>query len=317
MLKYTLRKLLSIIPKLLVISFIVFFALDLVPGDALSRTMSPDAYNQLTEYQKELARESMGLNDPMPVRYVRWIFGIFQGDLGYSSKTGEPIVEMLGGRLPYTIELNIYAQLTSISVGLILGVLAAVFKNSVIDYGATGFSVLGISVPDFFVGMIFLVVFAVELKWFPAGGRMGKVGESRLPYMVLPIATMAFSSAASIVRYTRNSMLDVMEKDYIKTARSKGLSPFVVTMKHVFRNAILPVMTLIVMRIPAMIGGSVAIEQVFNYTGIGKLSIEALTATDIPVIMITNLAAAVLSLLASTLVDLCTGLLDPRVRLGE
>lgn len=317
MLKYTLRKLLSIIPKLLVISFIIFFALDLVPGDALSRTMPPEAYNELTEYQKEIQREAMGLNDPMPVRYVRWLFGIFRGDLGYSSKTGEKIADMLAGRLPYTIELNIYAQLTSIAVGLILGVLAAVFKNSAIDYGSTGFSVLGISVPDFFVGMIFLVVFAIELKWLPTGGRMGTESESRVPYMIMPIATMAFSSAASIVRYTRNSMLDVMEKDYIKTARSKGLSPFIVTMKHVFRNAILPVMTLIVMRIPAMLGGSIAIEQVFNYTGIGKLSIEALSATDIPVIMITNLAGAVLSLIASSLVDLFTGLLDPRVRLGD
>lgn len=316
-LKYVLRKLLALIPKLLVISIVVFFALELLPGDALSRTIPPDQYHELSENQKNELRESMGLNDPAPVRYIRWLGNILHGDFGYSSSTGQNIGKMLAGRLPYTIELACYGLILAAIMGIFFGFLAAVFKNTIIDYLCTAFSVLGISLPEFIFGISWIIIFSLTLHWFPSGGRM-PVGDSsylaRIPYMVLPVMTMAISLTAAGVRYTRSSMLDVLGKDYVKTARSKGLSEFKVYVKHAFRNCLTPVMTLLVMRIPMLVGGSVVIETVFNYTGIGTMAMTALTAGDIPVVMITVMASAVLTLLASTLVDLVTALIDPRVR---
>ncbi len=318
MIKYTLRKFLGLIPKLLVISLVLFFALELLPGDALTRTMPPDQYHQLTEVQKNDLREALGLNDPAFVRYFRWLGDLVRGDFGYSSSTGQNIGSMLAGRLPYTIELAFYGLLLATVLGLLLGFLSAVMKNTIVDYFCTTISVLGISLPEFFFGIIWLVLFALTLKWFPAGGRM-PVGDdsffARIPYMVLPVITMAVSLTAALVRYTKSSMLDVLGKDYIKTARSKGMNEVTVNFKHAFRNSLIPTMTLIVMRIPMLVGGSVVIETVFNYAGVGNMAMEALTAGDIPVVMITTMTTAVLVLISSTMVDIVTAMLDPRVRL--
>lgn len=318
MFKYTMRKLLALIPKLLIISVVLFFALDLLPGDALSRTISPDHYHELTEVQRDELRESLGLNAPAPIRYFRWLWNLLHGDLGYSSSTGQSIASMIAGRMPYTIELAFFGLLLATVIGLALGYLSAVFRNTPIDHLCTTVSVLGISLPEFFFGLVWIIIFSLKLKWFPSGGRM-PVGDSsligRIPYMVLPVMTMAISLTAALVRYTKSSMLDVFEKEYIKTARSKGLSEFTVNLKHAFRNSLIPTMTLIVMRLPRLVGGSVVIETVFNYPGIGKMAMEALSAGDIPVVMIATLTSGVMVLLSSTLVDIVTAFLDPRVRL--
>lgn len=317
MLKYTLRKLLALIPKVLVITIVVFFALELLPGDALTRTMSPREYNELTETQREALREARGLNDPAPARYINWISGLLHGDLGYSSSTGENIGKMLAGRLPYTIELVFYGIALAAFLGMLLGFLAAVTKNSIIDYICSTISVLGVSLPDFFFGLIWIILFVLTLHWFPVGGRMPVGNDSftaRIPYMVLPILTMATVEGASLVRHTRSAMLDVLGKEYIKTARSKGLSEAKVNFKHAFRNCMTPIMTRLVMMLPLMVGGSVTVETVFNYAGVGTMIVEALNAGDMPVVMMTTLITAVVNLLASTLVDIVTALLDPRVR---
>lgn len=319
MFKYILRKLVALLPKLLAMSIILFFALELLPGDALSRTMPPDQYQALSEAQKDAARESLGLNDSPVIRYFRWLNQIFHGDFGYSSSTGQNIGTMLAGRLPYTIELSFYGLLLATVIGLILGFLSAFLKNTVVDYFCTSISVFGISLPEFFFGIVFIILFSVHLKWLPSGGRM-PVGEhgffSRVPYLVLPVMTMAISLTAALVRYTKNSMLDVMGKDYIKTARSKGLRETTVSFKHAFRNSLIPTMTLIVMRLPRLVGGSAVIETVFNYPGIGNMALTALNAGDIPVVMITTMTTGVMVLLSSTLVDIVTAMLDPRIRLG-
>ena len=317
MLKYTLRKLLALIPKVLVITIVVFFALELLPGDALTRTMSPHQYNELTETQREALREARGLNDPAPARYINWLSGLLHGDLGYSSSTGENIGKMLAGRLPYTIELVFYGIALAAFLGMLLGFLAAVTKNSIIDYICSTISVLGVSLPDFFFGLIWIILFVLTLHWFPVGGRMPVGNDSftaRIPYMVLPILTMATVEGASLVRHTRSAMLDVLGKEYIKTARSKGLSEAKVNFKHAFRNCMTPIMTRLVMMLPLMVGGSVTVETVFNYAGVGTMIVEALNAGDMPVVMMTTLITAVVNLLASTLVDIVTALLDPRVR---
>lgn len=317
MLKYTLRKLLALIPKVLVITIVVFFALELLPGDALTRTMSPREYNELTETQREALREARGLNDPAPARYINWLSGLLHGDLGYSSSTGENIGKMLAGRLPYTIELVFYGIALAAFLGMLLGFLAAVTKNSIIDYICSTISVLGVSLPDFFFGLIWIILFVLTLHWFPVGGRMPVGNDSftaRIPYMVLPIITMATVEGASLVRHTRSAMLDVLGKEYIKTARSKGLSEAKVNFKHAFRNCMTPIMTRLVMMLPLMVGGSVTVETVFNYAGVGTMIVAALNAGDMPVVMMTTLITAVVNLLASTLVDIVTALLDPRVR---
>ena len=317
MLKYTLRKLLALIPKVLVITIVVFFALELLPGDTLTRTMSPREYNELTETQREALREARGLNDPAPARYINWLSGLLHGDLGYSSSTGENIGKMLAGRLPYTIELVFYGIALAAFLGMLLGFLAAVTKNSIIDYICSTISVLGVLLPDFFFGLIWIILFVLTLHWFPVGGRMPVGNDSftaRIPYMVLPILTMATVEGASLVRHTRSAMLDVLGKEYIKTARSKGLSEAKVNFKHAFRNCMTPIMTRLVMMLPLMVGGSVTVETVFNYAGVGTMIVEALNAGDMPVVMMTTLITAIVNLLASTLVDIVTALLDPRVR---
>lgn len=319
LLKYTLRKLLALIPKLLVITLVCFLMMELLPGDPLSRTMNPEMYNELSEQQKFELRESMGLNDPSPIRYLRWLGGILQGDLGYSTQSGLPIADMLKDRLPFTMELNLYALIISTIVGVVFGFLTAIFRNTIIDYAVGTCSILGLSLPDFFFGLIFMVVFALKLKWFPGSGRVPTGVEDptlwdRIPYMVLPVATMTVSMIGGLQRYTRTSMLDVLNKDYIKTARSKGLNEVSVNVKHGLRNAMTPVMTMLVMRIPRLVGGAIVIEQVFSYHGIGQMMLNASTAGDTTLSLVSTCMTGAMTLLASTLVDIFAALLDPRVR---
>ena len=317
-LKYTLRKLLELLPKLLVISLVLFLALELLPGDPLTRAMNPEAYKQLTDFQKEQYRESMGLNDPWPVRYVNWIWNILHGDFGYSTSTGFNIGTMLATRMPFTIELAFWGLMVANVFGIVFGYFAAIKKRSIIDYSCSIFSTIGISVPEFFFGIMFILFFALKLDWFPTGGRM-PVGEhtfwDRIPYLILPALTMGINLTGALSSFTRTSMLDVLNKDYIKTAQSKGLSETTVNIKHGFRNALIPIVTTICLRIPMLVGGSAIIETVFNYPAIGTMAIDALNAKDIPVVMVTTMACAVMVLVASTLVDILTALLDPRVRL--
>lgn len=317
MLKYTLRKLLALLPKLLIISFIIFFALSLLPGDALSRTMDPMQYAKLTEAEKDLMREKLGLNGSLPERYVSWLGRFVRGDFGYSQSTGSNIGVMLATRLPYTIELTVFALLIAYVLGIFTGFLSAVFKNSLIDYISSGVSVLGISVPNFFSAIVLLLLFAVNHAVFPTGGRM-PVGDdsllARLPYMVLPAVALSITYNGGLTRFVRGTMLDVLNRDYIKTARSKGLSETKVNIKHGLRNAMTPILTTMCMDLPKLVGGSVVIECVFNYPAIGSMAISAVSAKDIPVVMLTTLLTAMMTLVASTLVDIVTAALDPRVR---
>lgn len=320
MLKYTLRKLLALIPKLLVILLICFLFMEMLPGDALSRTMDPMIYNELSEAQKIAKREEMGLNDPAPIRFLRWIGNVIRGEFGYSATTGEPVWEILKVTLKFSMELTAWALVLSTIIGIIAGFITAVFKNTVLDYAIGTVSIIGISLPDFFFGLMFIIIFVLKLNTgLPGNGRMpaGVMNPTfwdRLPYMVLPVACMTFGMVAGLQRYTRTTMLDVLNKDYIKTARSKGLNEVTVNVKHALRNSTTPVMTMLVMRIPRLVGGSVVIEQVFGYYGIGDRMLKATQAGDMNVALIGTCMTGALTLLASTLVDLVTALLDPRVR---
>ncbi len=315
MFKYTLRKFFALIPKLLLISLLLFIGQDALPGDALTRNMSPMDYNALTEWQREQAREEMGLNDPAPQRYIKWIGRLLQGDLGYSSTSKNSIAEMLADRLPETMLLAITSLLIAYVLGILGGVLCALHRNSILDQTIVGITIGLSSIPGFFLGLCLLVVFSLNLGWFPTGGRFDPFTGARLPYLVLPLLSLTLSHFSGVVRYTRTYMLDVMNKDYVKTARLKGIKEYKVIAKHVLRIAIIPLMTGFILDLPGMLSGSMVIEQIFNYPGMGELSVRASGALDIPVIMILTMVSAVSVIICSAMVDLVIAMLDPRVRL--
>ena len=321
MLKYTLRKLIYMIPKILAITVVLFFLLELTPGDPVSRMTPPDLYAEMTEHQRWLAREELGLNDPAPLRYIRWLGGLLQGDFGYSTSKRAPVIDLVADRLPASMELTFYSLILSAIIGVFFGFLCAVYQRTAVDYIVGGVSVVGISLPEFFFALVFMLTFSVWWPILPTGGRVPTDVPvdtinfwNRLPYMILPIGTLTFTMVCGVVRFTRITMLDVMNKDYIKTARAKGISETKVNVKHVLRNAMPPVMTTLVMRLPRLVGGSVVIEQCFNYQGIGLLGMAATQANDAYMCLFTCFVGAMMSLLASTLVDVVIAAMDPRVR---
>lgn len=320
MLKYFVRRVLSLIPKILVISLVVFFALQLLPGDAITRSVPPNVYKSMSEAQLENLRESLGLNDPLMVQYFRWLTGMLRGDFGYSQSTGSNIGAMLAARLPATMELTLIALIIAGVFGILFGFLASLRQNSWVDHLSTTFSVIGISVPEFFFGILFILIFSLTLGWLPTGGRV-TVGQegffARLPHLIMPAVCLAISLMATLTRYTRTTMLDTLDKDYVKVARSKGISEAAVTVKHAFRNAMSPIMVIMVMRLPMLVSGTVVIESVFNYPGMGAMILDAISSGDMPVVMTTTMVVAAVTLVASCLVDIVTALLDPRIRFGE
>ena len=318
--KYFLKRFFSLVPKLIIISLVIFFALQMLPGDPITRTVSPDIYKNMTAQQLDNMRENLGLNDSLMTQYFRWVGKLFRGDLGYSMINGASISEMMASRLPATIELAFWALLVANFLGILFGYLAALHQNTMLDYGCTAFSVIAISVPEFFFGLLFILLFSLKLDWFPTGGRMGYGDEGffqRIQYMILPVFTLAIAFIAVLMRYTRSSMMDVMNKDYIKTARSKGLSEFNVNLKHGLRNAMIPVMVTLCFRLPILVGGTVMVETVFNYPGMGKMVLDALSGSDMTVVMVTTLLIAMVVLLSSFILDLFTAVLDPRVRFNR
>ncbi len=320
MLKYFIKRILSLIPKLILISIIIFLGLQLIPGDALSRTIPPEMYADMDPQMLEDLRDSLGLNDNLVIQYFRWIGNILKGDFGYSLVNGSSIAQMLVNRLPATMILAAASLLLATVFGLVLGFISAVRQNSLIDYTNAVFGMIGISVPPFFIGLGSILIFAIGLRWFPTGGMLeyGREGLlDRLHFLVLPSVCLGISFIATLMRFTRSTMLDVLNKEYIKTARSKGLSEVEVNFKHGFRNAVIPVMVILVFRIPMLVSGTVVIENVFNYPGMGSLLMSAISGADMPVVMISTLIISAVILLASFLVDIVTAMLDPRIRFTD
>ena len=314
--KYILKKLLFMIPMLIIISFLIFMALQFMPVDPINYLLPPDAAQ--SEALKESLREAYGLNDPVIVQYGRWILNILKGDFGYSITNGQQISTILAQKLPATLEIAITALIISSVLGILLGILSAVNQNGVIDNIGRVIGVVGQSIPQFLFGIILIDVFALKLGIFPVGGRnlygAATFGD-KLHNMFLPSIALSLGMIATVLRYTRNSMLDVMNKEYIKTARSKGVPEWKVYLKHAFRNSIGPIMVTILLRIPGLIGGSVVIESVFNWPGIGSTLMGAVTSGDYPIIMVITLLIATVMLVVSFMVDVLSAILDPRIRL--
>lgn len=280
--------------------------------------VSPDQLANLSPEQLEAMREALGLNQPFLLRYWNWLVSIFQGNFGYSLTSGRPIGAILAEKLPATLELSLYALLISTILGNLFGILSAIYRGGKLDNSLTVLGMVGVSIPEFFFGLVLLLVFAINLKWLPVGGRTLPEYVSyaqQFRHVILPASVLGISMTAGVMRYSRASMLDAMNKEFMKTARSKGLPNWRVYLLHGFRVALTPVIVLIGFRLPMLIGGSVVIEQIFQWPGIGDAFVTAVRGQNYPLVMAIALLSVTVVLLASFLVDLLTAFIDPRVRL--
>jgi peptide/nickel transport system permease protein len=319
MLNYILRKLLGLIPMALIISFMMFVGIELMPGDAVDYLIPPDALSTVSAEELDAMRLELGLNDPFLVRYGNWLVDLVHGDFGYSIQSGVPVKDLLAKTIPATLELSIAALIFSTIFGSFLGVISALHKGSIGDNTLTVFGMVGVAIPQFLFGLIMILLFVFKLNWLPVGGRMFPGNTQfyqRLNHLILPAVTLGLSMAAGVMRYSRSSLLDSLNKDYIKTARSKGLSEWRVNLIHGLRVAMTPVVVLVGFRLPMLIGGSVVIEQVFQWPGVGQLFVKSIRSQNTPVFMMIAFFDVIVVLLSSILVDVVTALLDPRVKLS-
>lgn len=318
MLSFSIRRILTLIPMLLIISFLIFLGMELMPGDAVSYMVSPEQLAGLDPAQLDAMREALGLNEPFLVRYFGWLGGILRGNFGYSLTSGRPIGAILAEKLPATLELSLYALLISTVLGNVLGIISAVNRGGKIDNALTVLGMVGVSIPEFFFGLVLLLVFAINLKWLPVGGRTQPEYTAywqQFRHVILPASVLGITMTAGVMRYSRASMLDALNKDFMKTARSKGLPKWRIYILHGFRVALTPVIVLIGFRLPMLIGGSVVIEQIFQWPGIGDAFVGAVRGNNYPLVMMIALLSVTVVLMASFLVDLLTAMIDPRVRL--
>ena len=313
---YIARRLLVAIPILLGISVLVFCFVALTPGDPLTAYLRPEQATS-PEMRAIMARE-LGLDQPLPVRYVRWLAQTLQGNLGYGVVSGVPVSNLVWTGLLASASLMGAALLIGIAVGIPLGVMSALRQYSRLDFGLTTIAFLGISTPSFLLGLGGLYVFGLTLGWFPIGGMQEAAKPFEIPdflrHLALPALILGVGYVAILMRYTRAAMLEVVSSLYVTTAESKGLPSRTVVVRHAFRNALIPIVTVIGLALPDMVGGAVITETVFAWPGMGLRMVEAVGGRDFPVIMGISLAIAVAVLAANLLTDIAYAAVDPRVR---
>lgn len=314
---YIARRLLISIPMLLAISLITFFFINVAPGDPVDAMIDPERGQELIE-NKEALRRHLGLDKPIPVRYLIWLREIAQGNFGYSYHNGLPVLRLIYSRFWATMELTTTAMVMATLLGTLFGVIAALRQYSAYDYGLTVVSLFGISIPTFFFALMALYVFSARFELLPAFG-MYKATEgysvlSNLHHLIMPASVLAIDSMAGNTRFARTAMLEVLKSDYVTTARSKGLSELAVIGRHAFRNALLPLITITMLRLPGLIGGAILIEWMFSWPGMGRMSLDAIYARDYPVLMGLTFIGASLVLLANLLADILYAYADPRIR---
>jgi len=314
---FIVRRIAILVPMAFTISALIFFASRLSPIDPILAMIPPDMASDSVNLEQ--LREELGLNDHIVLQYLTWLKNIATGDFGYSLQSGQQISEILALRMPATLELVLSALILSTILALTLGLFAGAKKGGIADKLSRVLGVVGIAIPDFFIGLALLNVFAYRVSWLPSGNRVAPDQVTlwdRFPNYILPVATLTIAMLAVLIRYTRNSVLDTLNRDFVKTARSKGVPEWRVLYSHVFRNSLGPVMVLLAFRLPLLVGGSILVETVFQWPGIGTTIIAAVTASDYPVIMVVSMLIAMVILVASFLVDIVKSILDPRVRLG-
>jgi len=306
------KRLLVAIPTLLIISIFVFSLQKLLPGDPILAMAGEERDPAVLE----LLREKYHLNDPIPLQYVRWLGGVATGDLGISLRTNQPVTELIAEKLPVTIQLAIMAMIFAIVIGIPAGIIAAVKKNTAIDYIASILALSGLSVPNFWLGIMLILLVSVKLGWLPASGYESFFVDPvrSLQTMVMPAFVLGNALAATLMRHTRSAMLGVLSADYIRTARAKGLSPSEVVLSHSFRNALLPVVTLTALLFGELLAGAVLTEQIFTIPGFGKLIVDAVFNRDYAVVQGVVMCTAVGFILMNLIADVLYVLLNPRLR---
>ncbi len=322
MLKYIGKRMVSMIPVVLIISVMLFGMFKSMPGDPV-RDLMPQTGN-MTPEQIEVERqkiiEQYGFDKPLPVQYVKWMGELAKGNIGYSTQYKRPAIDVLKEPMKNTIILNIISLVLAFIISIPVGIKSAVKRGSTFDNFWQVFSLVGMSVPTFFIAMISIYVFSIKLGLFPIGGMASKNTSGIyflefLRYLTLPVLTLTLGSLASIIRYVRNAMIEALSQDYIRTARSKGLSDKVVIYRHAFRNALIPIVTLVAGSLVSVFGGSMITEKIFAFNGIGTVMINAINNRDFSIVLALNMFYSVLALFANLLMDLGYALVDPRVKL--
>jgi len=313
MLYFIIKRLLWLIPLLIGATVITFFIMNAAPGDPIT-IMFGTSVQQLPPSEIQLIRDKWGLDDPAYVRYFRYLSNLFHGDLGVSLTARRPVIDMLMERVPNTVQLGITSIIIAILIGIPAGIISAVKQYSLVDYSATILAFVGISTPNFWLGLMLMWLFGLILGWLPICG-MGHAGiGDSLKHLILPTVTLGTAMTASLARLTRSGMLEVLREEYIKTARAKGLSERVVIYKHAFRNAGISVITMLGLQFAALLGGAVIVETIFAWPGVGRLVINAIWRRDYFVVMGSVLSLTGMYVLCNLLVDLSYGFLDPRIR---
>jgi peptide/nickel transport system permease protein len=312
-LAYLTRRILGMIPALLLASILIFSFMHLAPGDPASLMLGDSA----TQTQVEQLREAMGLNKPLPVQYIDWITRVFKGDLGASIFFQKPVLEVIASHAETSVFLAVFSMILVIILGVSIGIISAVKYNSILDQSFMGLAMFGASIPTFWSGLVFMLVFSVYLGLLPSSGfpsviESGNV--SNLRYLILPCIVLAIPNSALIIRLTRSSMLDIINEDYVRTAKAKGLSVFEVNMKHVFRNALISVVSALGFTFLGLASGTVVTETVFALPGIGRLIVQSVLRRDYPVIQGAILIIVFLYMLINLIVDISYAYLDPRIR---
>lgn len=311
--RYAIKRLLAVVPMLLAVSLLLFGVMNVLPG-------GPEALyagENLDPATIAYVRRNLGLDEPMPLRYAHWVAAAVRGDFGRSFRDGQPVLSHIGARLPATLQLGGLALVLALAVAIPAGVIAAARPHSWLDRVLTPLSFLGLSFPSFWLGIMLILLFSGLLGWLPGSGMVTYGREtdlvSRLRHAALPTATLAAVQVAAFMRYTRAAMLEVLTEDYVRTARAKGLGPTRVLLTHGLRNALVPVVTLVGLSLPGLIGGAVIVETVFAWPGLGRLAVDSVFKRDYPVIMGIQMIIAAVIVLANLATDLLYAVLDPRV----
>lgn len=310
MLEFTLRRVIATIPVLLGIIFIIFSVLYLIPGDPALTIAGPRA----SEATVTRIRTEMGLNQPFHIRFFTYLKKVVSGDLGTSVLTGRPVLKSICEKLPYTLKLTCIAMVISVFFGIIMGIISAITRGKLLDRFCTILSVTGISIPVFLSGLVILYVFAIKLRWFPASASSPIMLKNPLLAFILPAFTLGIRSAAFLARIVRSSMIEVLNQDFIRTARAKGLSPWRILFRHGLFNALVPIITVIGLDLSSYLNGSVIVETIFDLPGIGRFAMDAILQRDYPIIQGVVLVGALIFIIVNLVMDLIYAWINPKIR---
>lgn len=316
MVRYIVRRVLAVIPLLFAISVISFGVIRIAPGDPLITYEDPRGGQTVSAEDLQKMYDRLGLNDPLYVQYGRWLTNVLQGNLGHSLTTRRPVSEILLQRVPNTLRLTVVALVVTLLFAIPLGVISGRFQNSLFDQLVSILTFVGFSLPNFWVALMLIYVFGVNLKWLPIVGMSSATNEGlweEIKHMILPVATFVLVDVGGWMRYQRAGIIEAMHEDYTRTARAKGLSEMVVFFRHVWRNALLPIVTFLGLSLSSLIGGSFLIEFIFSWPGMGRLGVEAALARDYPVVMAVTMISSVLLTFGNLLSDITYALVDPRI----